>query len=209
MFDISPRISPKTAVFPGDIPFSRSVSLHFEKGDNLELSSIQTTLHIGAHADAPSHYSSQGMTIESCDLNRYIGPCSVVEVQASRGARFGLESIDKSISFTPRILFKTNSFNDPNQWVENFNSLEPDFIHELADHGVKLIGIDTPSVDPWDSKTLPSHQALFSRNLSVLEGLILKDVPEGEYFLVALPLSIEGADASPVRAVLWSKDHVF
>jgi arylformamidase len=108
-----------------------------------------------------------------------------------------------------RVLFATGSFDDPERWVDDFNSFEPEAIHFLADQGVKLIGIDTPSVDPSSSKKLEAHQALFERDFVVLEGLFLRDVPEGEYFLVALPLAIEGGDASPIRAALWPKDARF
>lgn len=208
-FDISPKLHSGLAVFPGDEPFQRKVAMSFAGGDHLELSAISTTLHIGAHADAPSHYHKDGATIETRDLGVYIGPCSVVRVRAKPGERIGHHHLDKEIPFTPRILFATDSFNDPDTWNGAFNSFEPDLIHDLADQGVRLLGIDTPSVDPNDSKDLPAHRALFDRNLSVLEGLYLKTVPEGEYFLVALPLAIAGADASPVRAVLWPIDHGF
>ena len=91
---------------------------------------------------------------------------------------------------------------DPNRWNPDFQSLSPELVHSLADQGVRLIGIDTPSVDPSDSKALESHQALFERNLSVLEGIVLDQVPEGIYSLIALPLRLKDADASPVRAIL-------
>jgi arylformamidase len=207
--DISPKLEAGLAVYPGDQHYSRNVAMSFAKGDHLDLSSITTTLHIGAHADAPSHYHAKGATIEFRDLNRYIGPCSVVRVKADRGERIGLQHFDTNRKLEARLLLATDSFNDPKTWRDDFNSFSPELIHFLADSGVKLVGIDTPSVDPADSKTLESHQALYQRDLSVLEGLLLKDVPEGDYFLVALPLAISGADASPVRAALWPKTYTF
>lgn len=207
-YDISPKLEPKLAVFPGDQPFSRTVAMSFAKGNHLDLSAITTTLHIGAHADAPSHYSKSGATIEKRDLSPYIGPCTVVRVSAKPKERIGLKHFSKD-RFFPRVLFATDSFNDPGQWNETFNSFEPELLNHLADHGAKLVGIDTPSVDPHDSVKLEAHQVLLARDLSVLEGLVLKDVPEGNYFLVALPLAIAGGDASPVRAVLWPHDHRF
>ena len=102
----------------------------------------------------------------------------------------------------PRVLFRTDSFSKPDQWNDDFNSLSPELIDWLSSLGVRLVGIDTPSVDPSDSKDLPSHQALYRNDMAVLEGILLSEVPDGLYNLIALPLRIKGADASPVRAIL-------
>jgi len=204
-FDISPSLNPRVAVFPGDQVFQREVSLSFNKGDHLELSSVTTTLHVGAHADAPSHYSKKGQTIDRRDPRIYIGPAQVIEAKASDpSGRISVRDFDLEQVIQPRVLFKTMSFPDPNQWINDFNSFEPELLKALAKRGVKLIGIDTPSVDPWDSKALESHQILFENDLAVLEGLVLSEVPAGSYHLIAVPLKIEGADASPVRALLFS-----
>ena len=202
IYDITPKISPELGVFPGDQPFARQVAMSFAKGDHLELSSMTTTLHLGAHADAPSHYHAEGETIEKRPLSRYMGPAQVVRIKGL-GPKERIVPRHLRIEIhSPRILFDTCSFQDPNNWNSKFNALSPELLNFLADQGVKLVGIDTPSVDPEDCKSLESHQVLFQRDMSVLEGLLLKDVPEGPYTLFALPLPIVGADASPVRAVL-------
>jgi arylformamidase len=67
---------------------------------------------------------------------------------------------------------------------------------------VRLIGTDAASLDPEQSKTLDAHQAVKAADMRILEGLVLDDVPPGWYELIALPLCIVGADASPVRAIL-------
>lgn len=208
-FDISPKISESTAVFPGDQPFQRTVSLSFAKGDHLDLSSIRSTVHLGAHADAPSHYHKDGFGIDQRELSRYIGRTQVIRVQLARGQRIHPADIAGTRIRAPRVLFSTGSFPDPDQWTQDFNSLSPELLRFLADEGVRLVGIDTPSVDPADSKALESHQILFTKDIAVLEGLVLKDVPEGDYILTALPLNLVGADASPVRAVLWPLDQDF
>lgn len=205
LIDISPVLSERTAVFPGDTAFNRRVALDFAQGDHLALSSIQTTLHAGAHADAPSHYHPEGLPISERDLRPYIGPCQVIEVRLPLGARIQLEDIRSEIT-APRVLFKTGSFPDPELWNGDFNSLSPGLIEHLADLGVSLVGIDTPSIDPAEDRDLPSHAAVYRNNLSVLEGLVLEHVKPGRYTLVAPPLKIEGADASPVRAVLISEN---
>lgn len=199
--DISPEVSERSAVFPGDKPYRRQVSLDFKNGDHLGLSHIETTVHIGAHADAPSHYNPKGQAIAGRPLGFYMGPCQVVSVNPPSRARIAPADVKTKIT-APRVLFKTGSWPDPDQWTEDFNSLSPELVFWLSDQGVRLVGIDTPSIDPHDSKRLESHQAVFERDMAVLEGLTLAEAADGFYELVALPLRLRGADASPVRAVL-------
>ncbi|RZA09664.1 MAG: kynurenine formamidase [Proteobacteria bacterium] len=205
IWEISPLISEKIAVFPGDTPFSREVALSFEQGHHLTLSALRSTLHLGAHADAANHYDAKGGGVEARALDPYLGPVQVCAVDLPRGERILPHHLKAPIE-ARRVLFATNSFPDPNQWNDDFNSLSPELIHHLADLGVMLVGIDTPSVDPATSKKLESHQALMARDVCVLEGIVLSEVPEGLYNLVALPLRIQHADASPVRAILLERD---
>lgn len=204
--DISPRVTPEIAVFPGDVPFSRQVSMAFDRGDTLGLSSITSTLHLGAHADAPSHYHPEGVGIDAVDLGVYLGPCRLVRARAPAGARIRREHLVDLALDAPRLLISTGSFPDPDSWRDDFQSLDPGLVDELADAGVRLVGIDTPSVDPADSKDLPTHARLHARGVANLEGLVLEHVPPGRYTLVALPLRLVGADASPLRAVLVEGD---
>ncbi len=205
IWDISPLVSKETAVFPGDVEFSRDVSLNMQQGDHLTVSSIATTLHIGAHTDASNHYHASGKGIDSRNLEIYLGPCQVIEVSVPKGARIVPKDVSSPIS-APRVLFRTNSFPNPNQWNSDFNSLSPELIDWLAEKKVCLVGIDTPSVDPADSKGLESHQAIFKNDLAILEGIVLDKVSPGNYTLIALPLKLLDADASPVRAILLEKE---
>jgi arylformamidase len=202
LIDISPLIDSAIAVWPGDTPFTRNVNLDMHEGANLTLSDVRTTVHVGAHADAPSHYVADGEDIASRRLELYIGRCVVVHANVGPGERiYPLHIRDKVIS-APRVLLRTGTFPDPRNWNEDFASLSPELIHRLYQHGVILIGIDTPSVDPFDSKDLEAHTALADHDMGLLEGLVLDHVEEGEYELIAPPLRLRGADASPVRAVL-------
>jgi arylformamidase len=202
LIDISPLIDPAIAVWPGDTPFTRNVNLDMNEGANLTLSDVRTTVHVGAHADAPSHYVANGEDIAVRRLELYIGRCVVVHVAIDRGERiYPLHIRDKVIS-APRVLLRTGTFPDTRNWNEDFASLSPELVHRLYQHGVILIGIDTPSVDPFDSKDLEAHNALADHDMGLLEGLVLDHVDEGEYELIAPPLRLRGADASPVRAVL-------
>lgn len=202
IIDISPEISEATAVYPGDIEFSRRTSLSTKNGDPISLSSILCTLHIGAHADAPIHYHRDGVGISERSLSYYIGPCQVIEVNILPGMRIGVADLKGVQIRTSRVLFKTNSFLNFEKWRTDYNSLSPELIQYLAQHNVCLVGIDTPSVDPDDSKRLEAHNAIYQNNMAILEGLSLKHVEPREYFLVALPLKLRDADASPVRAIL-------
>jgi len=176
-------------------------------GDNIDLTEIKSTVHIGAHADAPSHYHLQGRSIEQRSLSLYLGETQVIEVKLNPSKRIYPEDLKQEI-IAPRILFKTNSFPHPDIWNDDFNSLSPELVFYLHNLGVKLVGIDTPSVDPAQDKEMSSHQALFKADMAVLEGIILEHVPSGFYNLIALPLNISGACASPVRAILIPKESL-
>lgn len=201
LIDISPTLSPRVAVWPGDVPFSRSVALSIANGANIDLSSITTTVHVGAHADAPSHYLRDGATIEARPLERYFGPCEVRWVDVGRGERIRPDHVGAPIR-APRVLFRTGTFPDPDRFDEDFAALSPELVDWVAGQGVVLVGIDTPSIDLCHDKELLTHHAVGRHDLAVLEGVVLDQAPPGTYTLVALPLKIAGADASPVRAAL-------
>lgn len=206
--DVSPRISPTLGVWPGDNGYSREVLLDTERGDHITLSTIRATVHLGSHADASNHYgrSSEGAVgIDRMPLAHYLGPCRVVAMarRCEPGSRVrpsdlaGFDQIREQ-----RVLIKTGSFPDPDQWNPDFAALSVELVEALASRGVITIGIDTPSVDPQESKDLPAHRAILGYGIAILEGLVLRDVEPGVYELIALPLRLAGADASPVRAIL-------
>jgi arylformamidase len=172
-----------------------------DQGSNLDLSTVETTLHLGAHADGPSHYALGRPGIGERSLGLYYGPCEVVQVDVGRCERV-LPRHLPGPARAPRLLLRTGTFPDPDHWNTDFASLSPELVEHLADQGVVLVGLDTPSVDLYDDKVLLSHQALARRDMANLEGLVLDHVAPGLYTLIALPLRIPGADASPVRAAL-------
>lgn len=200
-YDISPPLSAATAVWPGSLPLERQVEKSLDGGDGYDLSSVVSTVHIGAHADAPSHFGAGRATIDAVDPNRYLGPCLVIHADVGRRGLIGPDSLPGSID-TPRLLFRTDTFPDADHFTEDFASFTPELVDAAADAGVVLMGIDTPSVDPFDSTEVPTHYRMLERDVVGLEGLDLTAVPPGRYQLVALPLPLVGFDASPVRAVL-------
>ena len=202
LIDISPVVDAAIAVWPGDTPYVRTVNTDMAAGENLTLSDIRSTVHVGAHADAPSHYVATGEDIASRSLHYYVGPCVVLHVEGARGRRIVPEDLQGKRVLATRVLFRTGSFPNPRAWNDDFASLSPEVVDYLHGMGVITIGIDTPSVDPFESKELEAHQALARHDMANLEGLVLDGVAEGRYELIALPLRLAGADGSPVRAVL-------
>lgn len=204
IYDITPPVTANLAVWPGDTPMSRDVLLDMQQGNNLTLSTLRATVHLGAHADGPNHYGLDAPAIDQRSLEYYLGPCQVVRVAAERGSRITPEQLPRAVH-TPRVLIATGSFPDPTVWNEDFAALAPELVDHLNKQGVRTIGIDTPSVDLFTDKELLSHQRFLANNMAILEGLVLRDVPEGMYELISLPLKLVGFDASPVRAVLRSR----
>lgn len=201
LIDISQKVSPRSGTFPGDTPFTLRRVCEMSGGASCDVGTITTTLHIGTHADAPSHFRQGTPSIADVPLDRYFGPARVVE-------RIGDAPIsaDEVRAWKPmrgmRYLVRTRTVVDPEVFPEAFAHLAPEAATELAAAGVALFGIDTPSVDHRDSKTLDAHKALLAGGVAILENLDLGAVRTGPYELMAFPLRIEDADASPVRAVL-------
>jgi arylformamidase len=199
--DITPPITAALAVCPGDSPPRREILLDLSKGDSITLSTLHATVHLGAHADGANHFGLDAPGIEARPLEDFLGPCQVVRVEVPRRGRIRPEDLTVPIT-EPRVLLATGTFPDPNTFREDFAALAPELVDHLQGLGVRTIGIDTPSVDPFDSKELPAHGRFLALGMAILEGLVLAHVPEGRYELIALPLPLVGFDASPVRAIL-------
>ena len=202
LWDISPPVREGAPVFPGDTPYEQRWAASIAPGCPVNVSTLTLSPHVGAHADAPLHYDPDGQPVGTLDLDPYLGPCRVVHAIA-RGPLVTWEHIAHAVhTLPPRVLVRTYRRAPVDRWDPQLAAFAPDTIERLADAGVRLVGIDTASIDPADSKTLDSHQVIRRRGLRVLENLVLDEVPEGDYELIALPLKLVTADASPVRAVL-------
>jgi arylformamidase len=207
LYDITPPITPALKVWPGDTPPTREILLDTARGDNVTLSTLRATVHLGAHADAPSHYGASAPTIDARPLELYVGHCQVIGVNVPPGHLITMEDLPEPVQ-AERVLFRTGTFPDRTVFTEDFACLAPALVEALHERGVRLIGIDTPSVDPFASTELPSHRTFLRFDMAILEGLDLSAVPDGEYELIALPLRLVGFDASPVRAVLRTLDRL-
>jgi arylformamidase len=204
LWDISPPVHAGAPVFPGDTPYRQQWSAEIAPGCPVNVSAITLSPHVGAHADAPLHYDPQGVAVGALELDPYIGPCRVIHA-IGRGPLVQWEHLEHAIDGAlppPRVLVRTYLRAPVDAWDPGLAAYAPTAIERLAALGVRLVGIDTASIDPAESKTLDSHQVIRRLGLRVLENLVLDDVPEGDYELIALPLKLMTADASPVRAVL-------
>lgn len=201
IYDISPPITADMPIWPGDTPPTRELLARLEAGAGVTLSTWHTTVHAGAHADAPLHVIRGGSSIDACPLDAFIGPAEVIRVAAKPASSVRPDDLPGPIR-TPRVLFATGTWSPRGAFQRDFAGLSVELADHLRAAGVCLVGVDTPSVDTFADESLPVHRRLLGNGIAVLEGLDLKEVPAGRYELIALPLRLEGFEASPVRALL-------
>jgi arylformamidase len=201
LWDISPPVHADSPVFPGDAAYAQAWAARIGPGCPVNVATLTLSPHTGAHADAPLHYDEAGAAIGAVALEPYLGRCRVIHA-IGRGPLVQWAHLEHALAgLPPRVLVRTYA-RQPAGWDPELPAYAAQTVERLADLGVRLIGIDSASIDPAASKDLPSHQVIRRRGLRVLENLLLDDVPEGDYELIALPLKLSTADASPVRAVL-------
>lgn len=209
LIDISPPLRPGIPVWPGDTAYDEARNWAIEPGCPVNVSKLTLSTHTGAHADAPFHYDAEGVPVGGLDLKRYVGPCFVAHA-IDPGARIRPEQVRQQLDAAhrarpealERVLFRTYETAPREEWDSDFSAMSPELVDHLAGLGCRLIGIDTPSMDPEQSKALEAHNAIRRHGMGILEGLVLDDVAVGVYELIALPLKLVNLDAAPVRAVL-------
>lgn len=202
LWDISQKLHARVPLWPGEPPFEVRQNATIDEHCPVNVGMMSTPLHAGTHADSPFHYDMAGVASADCAIEPYLGPCVVVDARHA-GARVEVADVDWSrLAGAERVIFRTYDRFPHATWDSDFTAIAPEVIARLRAIGVRLIGTDAASLDPEQSKTLDAHQEVKAGDMRILEGLVLDDVPAGEYELIALPLKIAGADASPVRAVL-------
>lgn len=203
VWDISEPISPATAVFPGDTPYSVEWVMRMADGASCNVSTMRMSVHCGTHTDSPRHFDDAGADMASVPLDAYLGPCRVLDVRGEGDpALVPPSAFEGELDGVERVLLRTAAEHDHTKFDPSFTALGPDAARVLVDAGIKLIGIDTPSIDHVSSKELEGHQVLYRGGVAILENIDLSAVEPGDYRLIALPLRIEGSDSSPVRAIL-------
>lgn len=201
LYDISRSVAPGIPVWPGDQEYQFHLGWKMSEGASVNVGAVTMSLHTGTHADAPFHFDPAGIDIGELPLTNYVGPAWVVD--ATGHSEIGLDVfVPLDLETAPRVLLKTGAWPAGTPFPEQVPTLAPEVPAYLADRGVCLVGVDVPSVDAIDSQELPVHRALYRGGIAILESLDLSAVPVGRYTLVAPPLRLYGADASPVRAVL-------
>jgi arylformamidase len=209
LHDISRPIRRGIPVWPGDTDFDFRFVARIRDGAAVNVGRVEMSVHTGAHVDAPLHFDDAGLDAASVPIERYVGPCVVADVRPSaRGIRPAdlPAALDAEARATRRVLLRSYA-RRPDGFDEGMAHATPELADWLAERGVCLLGIDTDSMDAFESKELPAHRRLNQHDIAILEGIDLGRIEPGRYELVALPLRIEGADGSPVRAVLIEREE--
>jgi arylformamidase len=201
LLDISVLTGAGTPEWPGDTPFSCGWSARIADGSSVNLTTITASPHVGTHADAPLHVRDGAPGAETLPLEAFVGAVVVLDVTGPP-RDLGEELLARVPRGVERLLLKTGVSIAGGAFPGGWPALTPATADALTSRGLRLLGVDAPSVDRRESKTLEVHHALFDRGACVLENLDLRAVPEGEYELLAAPLRWAGVDAAPVRAVL-------
>ena len=211
IWDISRTLSNDFAEWPGDEPFHYRVTRDIAKGQSVNLGAITMSVHNGTHADARFHFDMKGESIEKTRLDTYLGRATVVDLAQAffRSKEKHLITTEdlkphaEDIAATARLLVKTERWSDSTVFPNQIPVIAADVPVWLQKNGVKLLGVDLPSMDEIDSKSLQNHHALARAGIAIVESLDLSDVAPGIYNFAALPLKIADGDGAPVRAVLW------
>jgi arylformamidase len=209
LYDISITVNRDTPEWPGDTAFSSQWSTTIAGGDSVNVSAMTSSAHVGTHADAPLHVRDGWPGSHELPLDAFHGRAIVVDMTGTDG-EITLELLAAGISGdlaerigrAPRLLLKTGRSVAAGQFPDEWPTLSEECARALLGYGARLLGVDCPSVDARESKSLPVHHMLFSGNACLLENLDLRRVPAGDYELLAFPLKLMGMDAAPVRAVL-------
>ncbi len=205
ILDVTVPITNSMPVWPGDPQVRLSPKSHLsrDKSHTVKLTAIEMGSHTGTHVDAPYHFVEGGKRLHEIPLEQLTGKATVLEIAGVRSIGLGnLEHL--KWDGIERVLFKTDNSKhwQDGKFYEEFIYLEPDGAEFLVQRGIQLVGIDYLSIDKFKSEKHPTHFALLTRDIVILEGLNLSKVPAGEYTLLALPLNLQDADGAPSRVIL-------
>lgn len=204
IWDITQPLRIGIPVWPGDTEYSESRTWQLSEECPVNVSKFCLSTHTGTHADAPLHYEEDGCPIGAVALDTYVGPCRVIDLSLLTGV-VSAEQLRSLVTATPpRVLIRTYCTAPQVKWDAEFRAIAAEAIDVLASFGVVLVGTDTPSLDPQESKSMDAHRAVCRHGMAIIEGLVLDEVPAGDYELIALPLKLATLDASPLRAILRS-----
>lgn len=201
--DISITLAAGTPEWPGDTPYSCGWSGTLSQGSSVNVSSYTTSPHVGTHADAPLHVRDGWPGSHELPLDAFYGRAAVVDVTGIT-EMIEVETLTSSIGdgSIERLLLRTGCTIGSGSFPESWPALSEACTRILLGRGLRLLGVDAPSVDERHSKSLPVHKMIFSGNAYILENLDLRRIPPRTYELIAFPVKIMSLDAAPVRAIL-------
>ncbi len=203
LYDVTRTVAPDTHVWPGDTPYSIQHVMRLAEGASVNLTTLTLSAHTGTHADAYYHYEPDGAHPAQMPLEPYLGKARVVTVSKREGPLLPADFAHVDLRGAERLLLHSWVSDLPDQeWPSVFPYLSVELIEMLSGLGVALIGLDSPSVDAFDSTELRCHHAIYRYKMVNIETLQLRGVPDGDYELIALPLKLDKTCGSPVRAVL-------
>ena len=203
--DISVLLQPGTPEWPGDTPFDCRWTWQMASGASVNLSAMTGSPHVGTHADAPLHVRDGDAASHDLPLGAFLGPAWVSDVQHLTGEISLGDLALPDEGPVERLLLRTGRSIAAGAFPRSWPSLAASAIAGLHQRGLRLLGVDAPSVDERDNKELRNHHLLFDGGAWVLENLALGHVDQGPWELLALPLRVHGLDAAPVRALLRAR----
>lgn len=199
--DITRPLYPGMPVWPGDHAVEEHPSARISAGDGYNLSCWVLSNHVGTHVDPPLHFIANGAPVTGMDLEVLCGPCRVLDLMHLTSHVTKSDLVRPGIA--SRLLLKTrNSLADASVFHDDFLALSVEAARCLVDAGVRLIGVDGPSIEPYHSAEHPVHEAILGAGIAVIEGLDLSSVVAGDYELVCAPLPWRNGDGSPCRVLL-------
>ncbi len=207
IYDITVPISDTVPIYAGDPTVSFSTAASISNGDAANVSQISFGVHTGTHVDAPNHFIDGAKRVHEIDPEKLVGPCRVIQLPETVVA-IEPEHVG-DISGVCRVLFKTQNsafWAEPERGFRtDYTYLTPETARLLVDNGVVLVGIDYLSIEKSGSPGHPVHITLLEKEVVILEGVDLREVPAGDYGMICMPLKYIGAggDGSPARTMLW------
>lgn len=207
IIDISIDLSSETIIYPGDPKPEYGLMFSLKNNDIANVGYIKTGIHHGTHVDAPYHFKDGEKKFHEMSMDHWIGKVYVADlthVEESIKAK-DISNID--FNKYERILFKTknSSYYKKNEFYKNFIYIGKSASELLVENGVKTVGLDYITVDPFGSVDFPAHKTLLHNHICIIESINLEKVKEGEYFLMCLPLKLIETDGAPARVVLLDK----
>ena len=205
--DATATLDPATTpVYAGDAPMKFDFLKDMRKGDGFTLSAYSLGAHSGTHIDAPMHFVRDGASIDKVPLEPLIGPARIIDIPDSVQAINSAELARHNWKSAERVIFRTRS--SLHGWMHNatfhrdFAYVAPDAAQQLADAGVKMVGVDYISAEQFGAPAPLTHRTLLGKGIPIVEGLYLENIPAGDYDAIILPMKVAGHEGAPARAIL-------